>query len=131
MGKIWLGFLFILLAGGCGPAREGTTGRIQNDILTAEEIATTDAQNAYDAISLKRPFFMKSRGMRSLHDAPSGQTVEYPVVYMDRMYYGDLESLRTISVASIREIHYLDFNAATVQYGTGHSGGIILVLTKR
>jgi len=31
----------------------------------------------------------------------------------------------------IEEIRYLDFNAATLQFGTGHSGGIILVLTKR
>jgi hypothetical protein len=74
---------------------------------------------------------MKSRGMRSLHEAPVGQTVEYPVVYVDRMYYGDLESLKDISVTTIFEIRYLDFNAATVQFGTGHSGGIILILTKR
>jgi hypothetical protein len=110
---------------------EGTTGRTQGDVLTAEEISTTNAQNAYDAISLKRPFFLKSRGVRSLHEAPVGQTVEYPVVYLDRMYYGELESLRDIPVATIQEIRYLDFNAATVRFGTGHSGGIILIITRR
>ncbi len=115
----------------CSSVKEGSTGSVRGDVLTAEEIATTNAQNAYDAISLRRPFFLKSRGMRSLREAPVGQTVEYPVVYLDRMYYGEIESLKTISVTTIFEIRYLDFNAATVQFGTGHTGGIILVLTKR
>jgi len=131
MGKNQLTFILIVLVSGCSSMREGTTGRVQGDVLTAEEIATTNAQNAYDAISLRRPFFLKSRGMRSLREAPAGQTVEYPVVYLDRMYYGDLESLKNISVSLIDQIRYLDFNAATVQFGTGHSGGIILVITKR
>ena len=134
MNKIQLSFVLAVLVCGCSSTHEGTTGRAQGDVLTAEEIATTDAQNAYDAISLKRPFFLKSRGMRSLHDVPNpeaGQTVEFPVVYLDRMYYGDLESLRNISVTVIKEIRYLDFNAATIQFGTGHTGGIILILTKR
>jgi hypothetical protein len=131
MKKIAFVSVLVFVLAGCGSAGGGTTGRIQNDVLTAEEIATTTAVNAYEAISLKRPFFMKSRGMRSLRDAPAGQTVEYPIVYMDRMYYGDLETLRTISVTTIVEIRYLDFNAATVQFGTGHTGGIIHVITKR
>lgn len=124
-------FVLMTLISACSSVKEGTTGRVQGDVLTAEEIASTNAETAYDAISLRRPFFLKSRGMRSLREAPVGQTVEYPVVYLDRMYYGDLESLKNISVHTIFEIRYLDFNAATVQFGTGHSGGIILILTKR
>lgn len=123
-------FLSFIVAG-CSSLREGSTGQMQHDVLTAEEIATTTVTNAYDAISLKRPFFLKSRGMRSLREAPAGQTVEYPIVYLDRMFYGELETLRTISVTTIAEIRYLDFNAATLQFGTGHSGGIIHILTKR
>ena len=124
-------FLLIAFVGGCSSMREGTTGRVRGDVLTAEEIATTKAQNAYDAITLKRPFFLKSRGPRSLRGAPVGQTVEYPIVYLDGMYYGEIESLRNISVDHIEEIDFLDFNAATVRFGTGHSGGIIHVVTKR
>jgi hypothetical protein len=131
MRKIAALFVLMALFSACSSMKEGSTGGVRGDVLTAEEIATTNAHNAYDAISLRRPFFLKSRGMRSLHEAPAGQTVQYPVVYMDRMYYGDLESLKDISVNVIFEIRYLDFNAATVQFGTGHSGGIILILTKR
>jgi hypothetical protein len=119
-----------VLMSGCATPREGTTGRVQSDVLTAEEIAETTAQNAYDAISLKRPFFLKSRGPRSLHEAPAGQTVEFPIVYVNGMYYGELESLRNIHVSQVREIRYLDHNAATLRFGTGHTGGIILVLLR-
>jgi hypothetical protein len=131
MAKVQLPLILIVLVCGCSSMREGTTGKVQSDVLTAEEIATTTAQNAYEAISLRRPFFLKSRGTRSLREAPVGQTVDYPVVYLDRMYYGDLESLKNISVTTIDVIRYLDFNAATLQFGTGHSGGIILILTRR
>jgi hypothetical protein len=131
MPKIVALLVLIASLSACSSMKEGSTGRVKGDVLTAEEIATTNAHNAYDAISLKRPFFLKSRGMRSLHEAPAGQTVEYPVVYMDRMYYGDIESLKDISINTIFEIRYLDFNEATVQFGTGHSGGIIHILTKR
>lgn len=131
MIRVQLVFVLIFVAAGCSSIREGTTGKNSPDVLTAEEIATTTALNAYDAISLRRPFFLKSRGPRSLRPAPTGQTVELPVVYLDRMYYGELETLKNIAVTAIEEIRYLDFNAATMQFGTGHSGGIILVLTKR
>jgi hypothetical protein len=131
MSRIRLAFILAVLFGACVSPREGTTGRVSQDVLTAEEIRTTDAQNAYDAISLKRPFFLKSRGPRSLMESPAGQTAEYPVVYVDGMYYGELESLRFIAVTNIREIDYLDFNAATLRFGTGHTGGVILVLTER
>jgi hypothetical protein len=117
-----------LLVSGCASTREGTTGRGQSDVLTAEEIAETTAQNAYDAVSLRRPFFLKSRGPRSLQGAPAGQTVEFPIVYVNDMYYGELETLRNIHVSQIREIRYFDHNAATLRFGTGHTGGIISVL---
>jgi len=131
MSRVQMLFVVLVFFCACSSVREGSTGRSQGDVLTAEEIATTTALTAYDAISLRRPFFLKSRGTRSLREAPVGQSVEYPVVYLDRMYYGDLESLKNISVTTIDEIRYLDFNAATLQFGTGHSGGIILVITKR
>ena len=123
--------LIVACVGGCSSIREGTTGKVRGDVLTFEEIAATKAHNAYDAISLKRPFFLKSRGPRSLRSAPAGQTYEFPVVYFDGMYYGEIETLRILTVEDIAEIDFLDFNAATVRFGTGHSGGIIHVISKR
>lgn len=114
----------------CSPTNGGISTTSARDALTAEEIATTTAQNAYEAISLKRPIFLQSRGPRSFQSPGRGQSNEYPVVYLDRMYYGELESLRLIPVQQISEIDYLDMNDAMVQFGSGHSGGIILIMTK-
>ena len=130
MRKIQLALCLLAMFGACTSVREGTTSSIPKDVLMAEEIATTDATNAYEAVSLKRPWFLQSRGPRSLRPPPTGQTTEFPVIYLDRLYYGELQSLRQIPVSHVKEIRYLDFNAATLQFGTGHSGGIILVTTK-
>ena len=125
-----LAFALVLLVSGCGPSGGTSTATESHDVLTAAEIATTDATNAYDAISLKRPWFLQSRGPRSLTQAAPGQTNEYPVVYLDRTYYGEIESLRQIPTIQIREIRYLDSNDATMYFGAGHTGGIILVLSR-
>jgi len=130
MRTIQFAFLLSVFVIGCASLREGTAGKGESDVLTAEEIAQTTAQNAYDAISLKRPFFLKSRGPRSLQGAPAGQTVEFPVVYVNGMYYGEIESLRNIHVSHVKEIRYFDHNAATSRFGTGHTGGIIAVLLR-
>lgn len=119
----------IVVFGACSSIRDGTTGSTSKEVLTAEEIATTIATNAYEAVSLKRPWFLQSRGPRSLRPPPISQTTEFPVVYLDRVYYGELETLRQIPVSHIKDIRYFDFNAATMQFGTGHSGGVILVTT--
>lgn len=130
MGKLQFLFLVAFLVCGCTSTKEGTAGRTNPDVLTAQEIGTTDALTAFDAVNIKRPFWLKSRGTRSLLGSPPGQTSEFPVVYIDGNYYGELESLRNISVTNIREMNYLDFNAATLRFGTGHTGGVINVLTK-
>jgi len=120
----------LLLTSGCGNSGGTSTAAEDRDVLTGDEIAMTEATNAYDAIALKRPWFLQSRGPRSLTQAEPGQTNEYPVVYVNRMYYGDLESLKQISVQAISIIQFLDSNDATMQFGAGHTGGIILITTK-
>jgi hypothetical protein len=123
-------FIVAILVEACAPAGGGISRVSTRDVLLADEIATTDAQNAYEAVSLKRPFFLQSRGPRSLQRADPGQTNEYPIVYLDRMYFGEIESLRRIPVQQIKEVQFLDANEATNQFGAGHNGGIILVLSR-
>jgi len=126
-----LAMAFVLT--GCGASSGTSSATEDRDVLTAAEIATTAATNAYDAISMKRPWFLQSRGPRSLgqpEPPEPGQTTEFPVVYVNRMYYGDLESLRLIPVQQISIIRFLDSNAATMEFGAGHTGGIILITTK-
>lgn len=102
----------------CGPSLQ-TKGphRLQN-LITEEELQMTSAHNAYDAIKSLRPRMLRRRG-----DLPS-------VVYMNGARMGELSLLYNINVETIREIRYLNASEATVQYGTGHAGGAILITTK-
>jgi hypothetical protein len=126
---LWL-VVVVLLLSGCGPSGASSTVAVDRDVLMANEISTTEATNAYDAIALKRPWFLQSRGPRSLSQPEAGQTNEYPIVYVNRMYFGDLESLRHFSVREISVIQFLDSNEATMEFGAGHTGGVIMITTK-
>jgi hypothetical protein len=100
-----------------------TTGtkspRRSTNILTAEEIASSTAKDAFEVIDLLRPQWLRTRGGPYL-----------PVVYLDNTKYGEVESLRNIPAANIAEIRYLSANEATTLYGTGHIGGAIVVKVK-
>jgi hypothetical protein len=51
------------------------------------------------------------------------------VVYVDGIRQGGVASLSSVSAGSVLQMEYLDGPSATVQFGTGHSGGVILVRT--
>jgi hypothetical protein len=116
------GLLFFL--SGCGGG-EGV-GRGGRDVLTAEELATVNETNLYDAIKKLRPMFLVSRGATSLRIGES----TLPRVYLDGSPYGDPESLRNMPLTGIYEVRFIDSRDATILYGTGHTAGIIMVKTK-
>jgi hypothetical protein len=60
----------------------------------------------------------------------SGNSSYQIQVYLGGAKIGTLDALRDISVSTVREIRYLDAAEATQRYGTGNSGGAI-VLTPR
>ncbi|HEU4566294.1 MAG TPA: hypothetical protein VFS05_16645 [Gemmatimonadaceae bacterium] len=95
--------------------------------ITAEEIAATQATNAYEVTRLLRPSWLAGRGPQSLR----AEVSPYPVVYVDDQRMGGLEWLRTISAESVAEIRFVSASDATTRWGTGHPAGVILVLTRR
>jgi hypothetical protein len=123
-----LPLLFVTLWCGCGSAGDGSKATLAREALTAEEIAKTGAVNAYEAIRSRRPEFLMPRAPRSFGYGARSTTV--PVVYLDAMYYGELEVLKSIPVQRIKEIRYIDPRDATIKYGTGHVAGVILVISK-
>ena len=116
----------MLLLMGCasGDGSGGTRGG--RDILTAEELATVNETNLYDAIKRLRPMFLISRGATSLRLGES----TLPKVYLDGSPYGDAETLRSMPLVGIHEVRFMDARDATTMYGTGHTAGIIMVKTK-
>ena len=103
-----------------GPVAAAQQTRAQApDVITREELATVNDLTVYDAIVRLRPQYLHGRGGY------------YPKIYLDDLLYGEIGSLRDLRAEGIAEIRYLDALTATTRFGTGHTGGTILVFTFR
>jgi hypothetical protein len=119
-------------------------------VLTAEEIAERPAiTNAYDAVRMLRPSFLKqarktsnlsqtsdptmSTDARSTDPYGRGAAGSYvgPVLYIDEMKHQSVDELKDFRVADVVEIRYLNGTEATTRWGDGHEGGAILLKTNR
>lgn len=125
-------------------------------VLTAEEIAERpEITNAYDAVKLLRPNFLKTtRAKASYGSGSSGGSGGAPdpykpgggtsggsygsssafltaVLYTDEIKQPDLDQLRSVVVGEIVEIRYLAGTEAASRYGSGHEGGAILLKTRK
>jgi hypothetical protein len=112
----------VLLA--CSPPSTARQARNPN-VITKEEILNSHVFNAYDVVSMLRPNFLHSRGATTILGSDTG----YPKVYLNRIYYGPLESLRTMDISAIREIHYYNAGEASGRFGLGNASGAIEVIT--
>lgn len=107
----------------------GKTGHVapQNrNLITADEIAKSNASNAYEAVERLRPAFLRTRGPQSIQN-PEPVT---PVIYVDGMRFGALHSLAQVPALGILSIQYLSALDASQRFGLGNEGGAILVTTK-
>lgn len=121
-------FVAVALSAGC--ASSGASGRQpsrlgSSTVLTDVEITRTTAQDALRAIELARPAWLVARasGLSGSRDRIQA--------YVEGVHYSDLNDLRNVSVAMVREIRFLDAREATTRFGTGHGAGAIVVLLKQ
>jgi hypothetical protein len=114
-----------LLACASGPSSGGTSRN--RDVITLEEIEAQPISTAYDLVQRVRPTWFRNRGPSSIR----GGSPSLPVVYVDEVWSGGLESLRRVSTQIIREIRYINGRDATTKWGLDHGGGVIMVLTGR
>lgn len=117
-----------LLAGVIACASRGVQSgapRRTTNAITGDEIANTGVSTVYDAIQRLRPQWLTSSRMRG------AGTSDALLVYLDMNRYGTMDQLRQLPVGGITEIRYLSAAEATNRYGTGHSGGVILILMSK
>ncbi len=120
-----------LTVGACATGQRGGA-RSQGDVITAEEIEQSNAQDAYEVVRQLRPRWLRGRGPQTFTDDPMNTTTAgYPRMMVDDLPPRELEALRDIRIVEIAEIRYINPRDATLRYGTGYSGGIIRVITKR
>jgi hypothetical protein len=96
------------------------------NVLTAAEIVASRVTDVYQAVSQLRPDFLRRRAAVLPTMRPVGV-----VVYLDEMLYGNLESLRSIPLESVRVIRYFGSFDADLRWRGSHPAGAILVTTQR
>jgi len=114
----------------CSSARDTGAKKIrrsQNVIYEEEIKKNTTTFNVFDLIQKLRPHWLRGRGQKSVLI----QEASIPVVYVNRIRYGLIDSLHNISIADVTEIHYLNAGDAAFRFGPNHSGGAILITVFR
>jgi hypothetical protein len=109
----------------CGGKSAHTPTQNRN-LITADEIARSNASTAYEAVERLRPAFLRTRGPQSLQNSEPPT----PNVYVDGMKYGTLASLAQLPALGIISIQYLSALDASQRFGIGNEGGAIVVTTK-
>jgi hypothetical protein len=105
----------------------------QQDLDEAKGSITT----ALEAVQRLRPNWLNpSRGRNA--SATLGEPIgtrsanaTEPIVYIDERRQPAVDALRTVTVASLVEIKYMDQNKAVQMLGPGHEAGAILISTDR
>jgi hypothetical protein len=122
--------LFVgVLATSIACASTGTSAsgvRRDSNVITEQEIATSNGSNAYEVVSRVRPAFLKQRGQTTITQGGS----VYATVYVNSQQYGDVTSLRGISADQIREIRYYSSSEAVAKFGSQNGTGVIQIITK-
>jgi len=113
--------LLTLVLVGCGGHTAGRSEGASRDRIGVEEISQTSTQNAYEMIRSLRPHWLRVSN-------PGAGPV---VVYVDGTRAGGVEMLRQLRATYVESAQHLNASAAAARYGLNHSGGAILIVTRR
>lgn len=114
--------LALLAACGAPKAQPGATPATDFNLLTSADLA--DYGNAYQAIRVLRPGWLRTRAAGGLQ----GQGQVW--VYRDGTQYGGLDRLSAMNTVEIDTIRYYDGITASQRWGLGHENGVIYVTSK-
>lgn len=120
--------LLIPVLAACASSSGGNstrTPRGSRDVIVLSEIEPVQVTNAFELIQRLRPEMLRPRTGGSMTSVPT------PVVYLDGVRHGNIDSLNSVPKDVIREIRYINASDATTRFGTGHTGGAILISTRR
>jgi len=123
---------------GCGPARQSTNTLAAPGtfIITAEQIAKTGAQNAWQVLQHSAPMLMAQNdkdgrpGKLTRRGRSSLVLDDAPIVLVDGVRLPDFRNLDSVGAESIKAIYIMDGVNGTTYYGTNSGSGVILIKTK-
>jgi len=115
----------LMAAAACASTGDGQGTRRDSNVITQDELTPHHEISAFQAIRRLRPNWLQVRGATRLSGAQRASIQ----VHVDGMHRGSVEELRSIRAEYVVEIRYMSASEATTRYGTGYTGGLILVTT--
>jgi hypothetical protein len=112
----------------CASSGGGAGGR--SDLITANQIATSGASTAFDAVQRLQPHWLRAPAAGSIGAGGRNQVI---LVYLDGHRLGEVGSLRTLSTSGIRSMQWLDAVRATTvlpEIGSDPIAGAIVIKTQ-
>jgi len=106
-------------------ATSGATGHDPN-VITAPELSSSRATNAYDAIRQIRPEMLRTRDPGTLVYFKASR----PVVAIDNTLVGGVEVLQAMSLEKVARIEYVSGWKAAKRYGQTFGNGVMLIETR-
>ena len=129
--------LCALLLAGCSSATGGSTITNSNpNLILREQILEMPDGSALDIVQRYRSGWLRPRSQGTVQGArlsDRSQVVitdsDTPIVFLDDVRYGEVESLARIPSTGIESMVFISATDATTRYGTGYTGGIIRINT--
>lgn len=126
--KVGAAATLLTLIGGaaCASSGEGSLSTRSSGDITRAELATTSVDDAMEAIVLLRPQWLRARPARTPSDP-------MPVVgvVIDNMARATREDLAQLPIGQVERISFMNAADATIRFGTGYTGGAIIVTTRK
>ncbi len=99
------------------------------DVIVRSEILERGSSDhtAMALIRRLRPAWLRGRGTDSFSDPAAS----FPVVYIDEIRHGGLDTLHHIPASEILRMQFYSTADATTRWGTGHPSGAINIVTGR
>lgn len=141
-GPVLTGLFVAIATTGCGtasppdpfsgnPSRAAAfdvTSRLPDEISHEEILGRgRNQQTAMGLIRRLRPAWLRARGQTSITNGAAS----YAVVYIDEIWHGGLPTLNRIPTSEILRLEHYNAADATTRWGTGHSAGVINIVTGR
>jgi hypothetical protein len=120
-------------AASSNPTTAQTPRRGNSELITQDEISSAGVRNVLEVIQRLRPAMLRPRGSTTNQSASpemSQATSLTIVVYMDDIRLGETSQLSGVNIDNVREIRYINSRDATTRWGTGHTAGVIQVISK-
>ena len=117
--------LVFSMVAACASGGSTTAPRGSRDLILLSEIESVQVTNAFELIQRLRPEMLRPRSGGGFSSTPT------PVVYLDGVRHGEIDSLNSVPRDIVREVQYISGPDATTRFGTGHTGGAILIATRR